>query len=77
MSPGAMRKLSLWVKEWGSDGVWVLLRPVTNLPVQISNMRHEGIRDELLRLGVKQVEMREISPEPGGTHDAIYVVVEK
>lgn len=77
LTPGAVKKLALWYGEWGREGTWVLLRPANDLPSQINTMRFESIRDELVKLGVEQVELRDIPAQAAAKYDSVYIVLER
>lgn len=77
LSPGAMAKLRSWAESWGSKNQWTLECPQS--PGMLSTLLQErvsALREELQRLGVVQLEVRAVPPEPPGRYDAIYVMSE-
>lgn len=77
LSPGALAKLRTWAESWGPKNQWTLECPQS--PGTLSTLLQErvsALREELQRLGVAQLEVRAVSPEPPGRYDAIYVMSE-
>ena len=74
LSPGAFDKLKTWAETWGLKGKWSLIVPrETGSIPWLLRERIAVTRSELLRLGVEQLEIRYIPPDPPGTYDAIYL----
>lgn len=77
LSPGAVAKLGTWADAWGLKNQWTLECPQP--PGTLSTLLQERVsvlREELKRLGVTNLEVRAVPPEPPGRYDAIYVMSE-
>jgi hypothetical protein len=77
LSPGAQVKLRAWVAAWGTHHRWAMEcpQPAGTLSTLLQG-RLSALREELQRLGVSQVEVRPVPPDPPGRYEAIYVVNE-
>jgi len=77
LSPGALQKLTAWVRSWGLEGQWSLACPQEAGDAStLLQERISVLRAELLKLGVAQLEVRPLPPDPPGRYDAVYVVKE-
>ena len=73
LTPGAQAKLKAWVKAWGRAGRWVLALAPPATPQDPA--RIEALREELARLGVRQVTVVAGDPAAPGAYPAIYVLL--
>lgn len=74
LSPGALAKLRAWVQSWDLDGRWTILIPESaDIPQALSQARAEALKAGFKELGVSQVEIRPLPPEPPARYDSVYI----
>jgi hypothetical protein len=77
LSPGALEKLRVAVLTWGAEGRWLLGYPgIMGAVSPLQQQRLEGLRAELVRLGVGNIEFQLQSPEGPSRYDVVYVIQE-
>lgn len=77
LSPGALEKLRAAVLNWGPQGRWILGYPgIQGAVPALQQERLEGLRAELVRLGVGNVEFQIQPPEAPSKYDVVYVIQE-
>jgi hypothetical protein len=74
LSPAGQEKLQAWVGLWGRQGQWALLCPRGE--AGLVRARLAVMTEALQRLGVAQVEVRPLPPEPTDRLDAVGIVME-